>query len=180
LCGTRRDDVPTWAFRARLAPEFGQIESGDKSPHSRFKQTTCRQFRHNGTHPPDLAIEIDIASSSLDRLEIYSKLRIPEIWRFDGESLHVSFCNPTACIWQIRRAPVCRNCPSQKSFRSFNPTTSSTIRRASVSSSNGPARDSRRVLAEEPFRVGAMSRKRSHKLLNVVPHPEPGAPKDSR
>lgn len=37
--------------------------------------------------PPDLAIEIDITSSSLDRLEIYASLRIKEIWRFDGERL---------------------------------------------------------------------------------------------
>ena len=40
-------------------------------------------------HPPDLAIEIDITHSSLDRLAIYAKLGIPEVWRFDGESLQV-------------------------------------------------------------------------------------------
>jgi len=37
--------------------------------------------------PPDLAIEIDITSSSLDRLEIYAVLGVPEVWRFDGEQL---------------------------------------------------------------------------------------------
>lgn len=37
--------------------------------------------------PPDLAVEIDITSSSLNRLEIYSTLGIPELWRFDGASL---------------------------------------------------------------------------------------------
>lgn len=45
-------------------------------------------------HPPDLAIEIDITSNSLDRLEIYSKLRIPEIWRFDGELLEILALQP--------------------------------------------------------------------------------------
>lgn len=45
-------------------------------------------------HPPDLAIEIDITSSSLDRLEIYSKLRIPEVWRYDGEVLQVLLLQP--------------------------------------------------------------------------------------
>ena len=39
--------------------------------------------------PPDLAIEIDITSSSLNRLEIYASLGIKEVWRFDGESLFV-------------------------------------------------------------------------------------------
>ena len=41
--------------------------------------------------PPDLAIEIDITSSSLNRQSIYASLGVPEIWRFDGESLRVGF-----------------------------------------------------------------------------------------
>jgi Uma2 family endonuclease len=40
--------------------------------------------------PPDLAIEIDITSSSLDREGIYAALKIPEIWRFDGDLLRVA------------------------------------------------------------------------------------------
>jgi Uma2 family endonuclease len=39
--------------------------------------------------PPDLAIEIDISRSSLDRMAIYASLRIPEVWRFDGEILRI-------------------------------------------------------------------------------------------
>jgi Uma2 family endonuclease len=31
--------------------------------------------------PPDLAIEIDVTSSSLDKLELYKTMRVPEIWR---------------------------------------------------------------------------------------------------
>jgi Uma2 family endonuclease len=34
--------------------------------------------------PPDLAIEIDNTSSSLNRMGIYAALGIPEIWRFDS------------------------------------------------------------------------------------------------
>jgi len=37
--------------------------------------------------PPDLALEIDITSSSLNRLAIYASLGVKEVWRFDGESL---------------------------------------------------------------------------------------------
>jgi Uma2 family endonuclease len=37
--------------------------------------------------PPDLAIEIDVTSSSLDRMEIYRALAVTEVWRFDGETL---------------------------------------------------------------------------------------------
>jgi Uma2 family endonuclease len=35
--------------------------------------------------PPDLAVEVDITSSSLDRMGIYAALGVPEVWRFDGE-----------------------------------------------------------------------------------------------
>ncbi|CBN57709.1 MULTISPECIES: Uma2 family endonuclease [Kamptonema] len=37
--------------------------------------------------PPDLVIEIDITSSSLDSFDIYSALGVPEIWRYNGRIL---------------------------------------------------------------------------------------------
>ncbi|NJL79405.1 MAG: Uma2 family endonuclease [Richelia sp. RM2_1_2] len=36
---------------------------------------------------PDLAIEIDITSSSVDKLDIYSALGVNELWRYDGNNL---------------------------------------------------------------------------------------------
>ncbi len=39
--------------------------------------------------PPDLAVEVEITRSSRDRMGIYSKLRVPEIWRYDGVRLRV-------------------------------------------------------------------------------------------
>lgn len=39
--------------------------------------------------PPDLAIEIDISPSPLDRSAVYAALRVPEVWHYDGECLHV-------------------------------------------------------------------------------------------
>ncbi len=47
------------------------------------------KFDFNNDIPPYLAIEIDITSSSLDRLTIYDALGIGEIWRFDGEKLFI-------------------------------------------------------------------------------------------
>ena len=44
--------------------------------------------------PPDLAIEIDISHSSLDRMKIYAALGVPEVWRFDGRSLEVHCLTP--------------------------------------------------------------------------------------
>ncbi|MFN6482258.1 MULTISPECIES: Uma2 family endonuclease [unclassified Nostoc] len=37
--------------------------------------------------PPDLAIEIDITSSSVNKLGIYSALGVAELWRYDGQNL---------------------------------------------------------------------------------------------
>ncbi len=45
--------------------------------------------------PPDLAIEVDITHSSLDRLQIYSRLGVPEVWRCDGTRLEILLLQPT-------------------------------------------------------------------------------------
>src|SRR5262249_44955535 len=39
--------------------------------------------------PPDLAIEVDITSSVLNRLAIYAALGVPEVWRYNGIRLEV-------------------------------------------------------------------------------------------
>ncbi len=45
--------------------------------------------------PPDLVIEIEISRSALNRMGIYSALRVPEVWRCDGATLRRTCCNPT-------------------------------------------------------------------------------------
>src|SRR5207302_1055731 len=37
--------------------------------------------------PPDLAIEVDVTHSSLDRLAVYAALGVPEVWRLDRDAL---------------------------------------------------------------------------------------------
>lgn len=37
--------------------------------------------------PPDLAVEVDMSRSSRVRLTIYAMMGIPEVWRFDGETM---------------------------------------------------------------------------------------------
>lgn len=38
--------------------------------------------------PPDLAIEIDVSHWSIPRLPIYAALGVPEVWRYDGTTIH--------------------------------------------------------------------------------------------
>ena len=40
--------------------------------------------------PPDLVIEIDITSSSIDKMSIYAHVGVPELWRCDGMTLQIA------------------------------------------------------------------------------------------
>jgi Uma2 family endonuclease len=44
--------------------------------------------------PPDLALEVDATRSSLDRLSIYAALRVPEVWRLEGDALTFHVLGP--------------------------------------------------------------------------------------
>ena len=39
--------------------------------------------------PPDLAIEIEVSSSVEPRMRVYAGLGVPEVWRYDGQTLSV-------------------------------------------------------------------------------------------
>ena len=39
--------------------------------------------------PPDLVIEVDITSGSLDKFPIYAQVGVPEVWRYDGQRLRI-------------------------------------------------------------------------------------------
>jgi Uma2 family endonuclease len=56
--------------------------------------------------PPDLAIEVDISSSSLDRLSIYAVLGVPEVWLYDGSALRVYQLQPEGKYAQQTRSPT--------------------------------------------------------------------------
>ena len=37
--------------------------------------------------PPDLVVDVDISHPSLDKFPIYASLRVPEVWRHNGDTL---------------------------------------------------------------------------------------------
>jgi Uma2 family endonuclease len=55
--------------------------------------------------PPDLAIEIEISRSALDRLGIYAALGVPEVWRFDGEALRVEQLQADGTYQEVAVSP---------------------------------------------------------------------------
>ncbi len=44
--------------------------------------------------PPDLSLEIEVSRSALDRMAIFAAMRIPEVWRWDGETIHIHLLGP--------------------------------------------------------------------------------------
>jgi Uma2 family endonuclease len=39
--------------------------------------------------PPDLIVEVDITSPSLQKLPLYARVGVPEVWRYDGERMTI-------------------------------------------------------------------------------------------
>ena len=56
--------------------------------------------------PPDLALEVDISSSSLDQLAIYSAIGVPEVWLCDGITVEVYQLQPDHTYAKRSRSPA--------------------------------------------------------------------------
>ena len=54
---------------------------------------------------PDLAIEVEVTRSLVDRIGIYAALGIPELWRFDGRALQVLLLSPDVTYAAADRSP---------------------------------------------------------------------------
>jgi Uma2 family endonuclease len=67
--------------------------------------------------PPDLAIEVDIAHSSVDRMGIYASLAVGELWRFDGEKLRVFRLTATGRYQARARSALFPTLPVDKLVR---------------------------------------------------------------
>jgi Uma2 family endonuclease len=59
--------------------------------------------------PPDLAIEVEVSRTVIDRLGIYAALGVPEVWRYDGTTLTVLLLGADE---QYHPAPARRALPS--------------------------------------------------------------------
>ena len=55
--------------------------------------------------PPDIALEVDITSPSLEKFGLYFAARIPEVWRYDGA--HMSFHSIAAEGYEIAPHSLC-------------------------------------------------------------------------
>jgi Uma2 family endonuclease len=53
---------------------------------------------------PDLAIEIDLSRSKVDRPAIYAALMVPEVWRFDGRTMLIERITPEGFYSKVERS----------------------------------------------------------------------------
>lgn len=58
--------------------------------------------------PPDLALEVDIASSSQGKMEIYRAMRVPEVWIYQLEKLTIKHLQGE----EYKDSPISRAFPS--------------------------------------------------------------------
>ena len=54
--------------------------------------------------PPDLAIEVEVSRSALDRMAIYAALRVSEVWRFLGGELSAHVLGPDGAYRRASRS----------------------------------------------------------------------------
>jgi Uma2 family endonuclease len=62
-----------------------------------------------GDPVPDLIIEVDVTSSSLDRIKIFAAMGVPEVWRSEGRALEFLHLQANG---SYRRRTTSRNFPT--------------------------------------------------------------------
>jgi Uma2 family endonuclease len=65
-----------------------------------------QQIDLNQLPPPDLALEIDITSSSINRMSIYAALAVPEVWRYNGQTLVILRLHNSEYVSQDRSLAI--------------------------------------------------------------------------
>ncbi len=63
--------------------------------------------------PPDLILEVDFSSSSLDKLPIYQALAVPEVWRYANSSLTIRVLQQGNYV-ELNHSPTFVNLPLTK------------------------------------------------------------------
>ena len=56
--------------------------------------------------PPDLALEVDVTHRSLDRMSIYARLGVPEVWRLDTKGLSFLVLQPSGRYAEQTHSPT--------------------------------------------------------------------------
>ena len=83
LAGVEPDNCFYFQNEALIRGQLDQRSSAG----SRIQFGSTDDFDLDHDPPPDLALEIDLTSKSLNRFSIYARLGVPEIWCYDSGAL---------------------------------------------------------------------------------------------
>lgn len=101
-----------------IAQDFGSTTFRREDLERGFEPDSCFYIQNEGRvrgkkrldlttdPPPDLVIEVDITSPSLDKFSIYARLGVPEVWRYDGERLSIHELAEDAGYAEVQRSAV--------------------------------------------------------------------------
>ncbi|ASC72229.1 hypothetical protein XM38_031840 [Halomicronema hongdechloris C2206] len=67
-----------------------------------------------GDPPPDLVIEIDISTNSLDKRGLYAGLAVKEFWRFTGATMQFFVLQPSGAYQSVDQSPTFPWFPADK------------------------------------------------------------------
>ncbi|QDZ39013.1 Uma2 family endonuclease [Euhalothece natronophila Z-M001] len=96
--------------------KFGSLTLKSKPLQQGVEADSCHyiknEFRVRGKQkidleidpPPDLVLEIDITSGSLNKLPIYANFRVPEVWQYKGDQLKVFLLEEESKTYQEVKA----------------------------------------------------------------------------
>jgi Uma2 family endonuclease len=62
--------------------------------------------------PPDLVVEVDITHTDIQKNQFYSRLGVPEFWRFDGKYLKIYQLQDTEYV-EVDRSPTFPQMPKE-------------------------------------------------------------------
>jgi Uma2 family endonuclease len=63
-------------------------------------------FDLNKDPPPDLAVEIEVSRTVVSRMPIYARLRVPELWRYNGSTIRVYLLDAKGDYKETDRSPT--------------------------------------------------------------------------
>lgn len=71
--------------------------------------------------PPDLTIEVEVTVSALNRMAVFAAYGVPEVWRFDGETIHVHRLRDDGTYAEATRSPTFPAIPIPELVRFLTP-----------------------------------------------------------
>jgi len=107
--GLEIDFQPYGSTTWKRQKEHSGVESDlcyyfDRAKLEASAETAARESNDVADYPnPDLAAEIDISPSKIDRPKIYAALKVPEIWRFKDNAIAIEQLGPNG-VYQAATA----------------------------------------------------------------------------